>query len=76
MAIPTHLVLRVLPGPEGDIYGGTRVDAGAWANCRLLESAGYIRPLTDEELTDTTGTTAEEGAPPKKPKKPKKPQEP
>lgn len=48
----THLVLRVLPGPEGDIYGGTLVDASAWGNCRLLESSGYIRPLTDEELAD------------------------
>jgi hypothetical protein len=46
----THLVLRVLQGPQGDIYGGTKVDASAWGNQRLLESSGYIRRLTEDEL--------------------------
>ena len=55
---PTHLVLRVLPGPEGDIYGGTRVDASGWANTRLLEGAGYLRRLTEEELGNASETAA------------------
>ena len=42
--IATHLVLRVLPGPQGRvILAGTRVDASTWANRRLLEAEGFIR---------------------------------
>lgn len=71
---PTHLVLRVIPGPQGqDVYGGTRVDASDWANTRLLEGAGYLRPLTVEELAEGDGSkpAPAKGSSSKPPKTPK-----
>jgi hypothetical protein len=64
---PSHVVLRVLPGPQGDIYAGTLVDASAWPNQRLLEGAGYIRRLTPAEMAALDAASRD----PKQVKKPR-----
>lgn len=41
----THVVMRRLPGPSGDLPAGTEVDASTWKNKEALVSMGYIKPV-------------------------------
>jgi hypothetical protein len=41
----THVVLRKLPGPNGEISPGTEVDASEWRNAPLLVKQRYLKPI-------------------------------
>lgn len=48
---PTHIVLKKLPGPNGDIKPGTEVDASEWRNAPLLVEQRYLKPLDGVEAS-------------------------
>lgn len=41
----THVVLKKLPGPAGELLPGTEVDASEWRTTPLLVSQRYLKPL-------------------------------
>ena len=45
----THLVLKKLSGPDGEIKPGTEVDASEWRNAPLLVRQRYLKPLDGVE---------------------------
>jgi hypothetical protein len=45
----THLVLKKLPGPNGELVPGTEVDASEWRNLKLLVEQRYLKPLDGVE---------------------------
>lgn len=50
-----HVVMRPLPGPEGDIPSGTLVDPTKWRNTESLVNFNYMRPLTDADMKGFEG---------------------
>jgi hypothetical protein len=52
----THIVLKTLPGPNGQkISAGTEVDASEWRNAPLLVTQRYLKPL--DTVADPDGQT-------------------
>lgn len=45
----THLVLKKLPGPNGELKPGVEVDASEWRNMALLVEQRYLKPLDGVE---------------------------
>jgi len=54
----THVVLKKLPGPNGDIKPGTEVDASEWRNTPLLVSQRYLKLLDGVEAPREVSETS------------------
>ena len=44
-----HVVMRPIPGPEGDIPSGTLIDPSSWRNTTALISEKFLRPVTPDD---------------------------